>query len=227
MEGIDVGDVKASVEDKEIDEVVSNYSLNKLGSLARDISNNYTGNRVFYSELFRGDINGEINANNLEVLSSDYTDTVNDSSISEKGIDVVVDEGDLTVENHRELHDRGLETDLSLSYSSDLSGFRDELTTAWSLINDSSGVRAVSLSRAGGRSTAYRDLWVVVLARIYLDAVEFIRLDRRSVDGKLAQTSMEYGVNDLGFMDWFDEFDVDLVIREAGFEAVNRRGVSS
>ncbi|MDY6779175.1 MAG: hypothetical protein SV760_01225, partial [Halobacteria archaeon] len=132
-----------------------------------------------------------------------------------------------SLELHRKAHDAGLTTDVTVTYSHD-----DEKEVAESfeavrdLDNETGGVRTVVLvpdtemSEVEGPTTAYQDLRVVSAARLYFDDLN-IRVSREDVTDKLAQTALEFGADDVGFVEE-GEFDVELVIREAGFEPVKR-----
>lgn len=69
------------------------------------------------------------------------------------------------------------------------------------------------------RTTAYDDLRVVGVTRLYLDGVG-VRVSSE-VGSKLAQTALEFGADDVGYAGDY-EYDVELLIDEAGFTPVRR-----
>lgn len=79
-------------------------------------------------------------------------------------------------------------------------------------------VRCVEV-RPTERTTAYDDLRAVGVARLYLDGVG-VRVSSE-VGSKLAQTALEFGADDVGYADEY-EYDVELLIEEAGFTPVER-----
>lgn len=84
-------------------------------------------------------------------------------------------------------------------------------------LNRGGGVRCVELVPTD-RTTAYDDLRVVGVARLYLDGVG-VRVSSE-VGSKLVQTALEFGADDVGYMGEYD--DVELLIGEAGFTPVER-----
>lgn len=136
-------------------------------------------------------------------------------------VDAFVGGVDDDLDLHEQAWDAGVPTDYSVGY-----GDRDSREVAEELIGlrgSGGDLRCLELSPLG-RTTAYRDLAAAATARLLFDDVH-VRLDRRKVGEKIAQTALEFGVDDVGFVGDEDEVrDVELLAGDLGFTAVERGG---
>lgn len=141
--------------------------------------------------------------------------------VETEDVDAFVGEVDDDLELHEEAWEVGVPTDYAIGY-----GDRDAEDVAEELqrLRDADGdLRSVELAPME-RTTAYRDLAAAATARLLFDDVH-VRLDRRKVGDKLAQTALEFGVDDVGFVE--DEEggrDVELLAGDLNFTAVERGG---
>ena len=200
----------------DVAEVMRCDNVNALGEVARRKTRRLTGERVYYGRLTPAE---ESTRDEYAEVRLSERDAVGDTGI----IDVFVGERDDGFEEYR-----GAESpvDVAVVYGDEPDAFAERLAEVKELTQDCQ-VRAVSLV-PDGRTTAYTDLKAVAATRLYLDVVG-VRVAREDVGEKLAQTSLAYGANDLGFLNGGEEdkeeFDAELAAREAGFTPVDRADV--
>lgn len=126
----------------------------------------------------------------------------------------------ISLERQRENHSNGVETDVVISYGSDPDNdVIEALEEVKDLQNEAGGVRCVEVVPTE-TTTAYDDLRVVGVSRLYLDGVDNIRVSS-GLEGKLVQTALEFGADDIGFEGDY-EHSAELLISEAGFTPLER-----
>jgi hypothetical protein len=195
-----------AAKEEDIREILGTDDINGVGKAAHEETRLLTGDRVYYGSLSSPE---EVSYESYdEVLLSDRDDVEGDS------VDVFVGEYDDTLDAYREAEKP---VDVAVVYGD--GEFAERLVEVDELSREVE-IRAVTLV-PDGRTTAYTDLKAVAAARLSLDVVG-VRVRREKVGDKLAQTSLAYGANDLGFVDEDDGFDAELAAREAGFTPVDR-----
>ncbi len=182
-----------------------------LGRRAQEIRRELFGERVYYGWLSKADeIDGSVYT---EVSLEDFEDVDPDD------VDVFVGAAEHGLREHGMAWDVGVATDYRVHYGDrDLEDVASELVD---LYEADEQLRAVEMAPAG-RTTAYEDLAAAATARLMFSN-EHVRLDREKAGEKIVQTSLEFGVDDVGFVDGEEDVrDVELLAGDLGFEAVER-----
>lgn len=213
MEHIDLREDDASTE--EVAEMLESDDVLSLGRSADEERRRLFDDGVYYGGLTEpDDLSGTGYAEvSLECLGDVRTEDV-DAFVGgvEDGFD-----------RHDQAWEAGVPTDYAVGY-----GDREAVEVAKELMRlkevdgDLRGVEMVPV----GRTTAYRDLAAAATARLLLDDVH-VRLDRRKAGKKLVQTALEFGVDDVGFVENGEDVrEVELLACDLGLTAVKRGGGS-
>ncbi len=184
-----------------------------LGRPADEVRRRLFGDSVYYGFLTPlEDVGGDGHAEvNLEHLGE----------VEPEEVEAFVGDVDDGLSLYEEAWDAGVPTDYAVAYGDREPG---EVAEELKEVHDVDGdLRCVEMVPVG-RTTAYRDLAAAATARLMFDDVH-VRLDRRKVGDKLAQTALEFGVDDVGFVESEDEVrDVELLAGDLDFTAVERGG---
>jgi hypothetical protein len=197
--------------------VLESNQINYWGKEARLRVHNTSGNRVYYGSL-----------SSPEEVTEDGYDEVHLSDIEdadEDSVDAFIGAPENTLGEHRRAQSFGVQTDVAVSYGD---GELVERLTGVRELASERDVRCVTLHPTEDEpvTTAYTDLKAVSVTRLFLptEDVSLVRVPHNEVGEKLAQTALEYGTNDLGFMRDKDEKELALIGREAGLEPIERKG---
>ena len=201
-------DTEAVSAREDVAKLLETDGVNRLGKEAREKTRRMTDDRVYYGSLTPP-----------EDVTQDGYDEVRLSKRDEvpgSGVDLFVGSTEDGFDAYRDVPEP---VDVAVVYGDDTEGFAKRLGDVREL-SAQTDVRCVTLV-PDGRTTAFTDLKTVAVTRLFLD-VPGVRVERDGVGDKLAQTSLTYGANDLGFVEEDDGFDPELAAREAGFVPVDR-----
>jgi len=202
---------------EEAHEILVSNDVNEWGEEARRSAREASGERVYYGRL-----------SSPEEVAGDGYDEVPLSemeNVDVNAVDAFIGTPDDNLEDHRKAHSNGVPTDIAVVYGD--GSVVERLTDVHELAPDGQ-MRGVTLHPEENEpiTTAYTDLKTVAVTRLFLspEDVPLIRVARDEVGDKLAQTALEYGANDLGFVGEGDE-NPELISREIGLEPVERADV--